>query len=164
MSRSITFKLDKENRLEINFGIYCIMMYYAAQVNPIRAKKLMESSISEANFRFEYNLEDGGVTPDEDAAHYVYSDIQDIVPFINNEVIPALTAETYDEILDDKYGGKENFFDSYYESENYLGFFGVNPNELFDGNKYSIRGEFKSLRDFFQVVIQKNKVYEVWVN
>lgn len=163
MSRAIYFILDEDNKLEINFGTYCIMMYYAAQVNPIRAKKLFDASMSESVYRLEYELDDDGLSLDNWEAHYVYTDIQDIVPFINNEVIPALTAEPYDEVLDDKYGGKNNFRNIYYQSEDYLVFFGVDPDELFDGNKYSMLGEFDRLIDFFQVVIQKNKVYEVVV-
>lgn len=163
-SRQIHFKLDNNNRTDINFGIYCIMMYYAAQVNPVRSKRLFNASLNEWEYRVEYELDKGDLTSNDWEAHYVYADLQDIVPFINNEVIPALSNEPYDEILTQKYSGVANFMDIYYQSEDYLTFFGLAETELFDGNKYSMRGEFKALKDFFQVVVQQNKLYEVWVD
>lgn len=164
MSRVKYFKIDNTNDdlyLEMDFGTYALMMYYASQVNYAKAEKLFNATLSEWKYRVEHNIDKGDFDSDNDTAHFVPQEITASITFINNEVIQELTNETNEDLID-KYGGQANFETFFCDNNSFLVALGVGD-EVYDESKYALRGNFKALRDILQEAVNRNKPHKTLV-
>jgi hypothetical protein len=127
----------------------------------------MEASISESTYRYEKNLPEENDTSDNHLAHYGVAEMPEIINFIDNHLLIALRKESPDiDIVTDMYGGVSNFIDLYYET-NYLGYFGIGEDDIFEGDTGYVPNlidKAAELRNFFQRVIDLNRPYKVFVN
>jgi hypothetical protein len=139
----------------ISFGTFSLCMYYAAQLNTVKAKKLMEATISEWKYRAEYELSEGGLTSDDEEAHFVPSEIQEVIIFLENDLIPALNNETQDLLV--QYGGKSSFINLYYNSVEYLKFNGISEDEFFDSDGETLSHYMSRLKIILQYSLSVNQ-------
>ena len=159
-TRGFYFSIDELDKVA-DFGTYALAMYYAKQVNAIKAKYLLEATFSEWKYRVENDLPEDGLEGLEDfESHFVPSEIKDVISFIENEVIPALNNETQN--LIDKYGGRDNFQTLYYTNPDYLICLGFDDDEYYVDN-YGVRGFFIDLKEILSYCLIHNKPYEVLV-
>ena len=159
-TRAIYFEYDNNIEL-ISFGSFALCMYYATQLNIEKAKKMLEATMSEWNFRVEYDLSKEDLTSDNENAHFVVSEIQETIIFLENEVIPSLINETQDLLF--KYGGKSNFVNLYYNSVEYLKFNGINQNEYYDSDNKTLAHYMTRLKMILQHSISTNRPCIVYV-
>ncbi|WP_415326348.1 hypothetical protein [Chryseobacterium sp. MMS23-Vi53] len=170
MSRRIYFKVtgedDWQKQLDPHMVSIAILIFYANNLNPLMGEKMMEASISENKFRYEKDLLEEEYTSDNFSAHYGVAEMPELINFIDNHLLIALRNESPDiDIITDIYGGISNFIDQYYEID-YLGYLGINDDEIFEGDTGFIPNLITraiELRDFFQRVKDLNKPYEVYV-
>jgi hypothetical protein len=164
MSRRLKhFELAEANELELymEFGTYVLMMYYIAQIDYQKALKLFHATISEWKYRVEYELDEGMYDSENYTCHFVPTEIQESIAFIDNQVIPALGNETYEDILV-KYGCKANFENIYNDNNTFLIFLGVYDEE-YDDSKYALRENFRRLKNVFQESLNRNIPFKTWV-
>ncbi len=163
MTRTKYFELAEANELvlEIEFGTYVLMMYYIAQIDYQKALKLFHATISEWKYRVEYELDEGMYDSENYTCHFVPSEIQESIAFIDNQVIPALQNETYEDVLV-KYGGKANFENIYNDNNTFLIFLGA-YDEVYEDSKYGMWGRFEKLRNVFQESLNRNIPFKTWV-
>jgi len=160
-TRGFYYSIDNINKVE-DFGTYALAMYYVKQINASKGKKLLEATLSEAAYRFENELPSGGLDGLEDfEAHYVRSDLQEVIFFIENDLIPALNNETQNLLV--KYGGRANFVDLYYTNPDYLIALGVDDDEFYMADPSSIAAFLLDLKDVFEYSLSVNKPCEVLV-
>lgn len=152
---------NEDLHLEFEFSTYVLMMYYAAQLDYNNALKLFHATITEWNYRVEYELNEEGINSDNVTAHFVPSEIADSILFINNQLIPALIAEPLENIVD-KYGGEVNFEATYNDNNTFLLFLGIYDEEYY-GDKYEIIAFLKVIRNIFQESLNTNTPYHTWV-
>lgn len=157
-TRGFHFSIDEIDKVT-DFGTYAIAMYYAKQINILKAKILFEATLSEWKYRVEHELSEDGLDGLEDfEAHFVPSEIEDVISFIENEIVPALSNETQN--LLEKYGGRANFLELYYTNPDYLIALGLDDNEFY-GDNYGIKGFFIELKEVLSYSLIHNKPCEV---
>jgi len=156
-TRSKKFYLENE-ALELGFGTYTMLMYYALTLNSVKGKKLFDATMTEWAYRVNYDLDLTGITSSDIGAHFVISDIQDAISFIDGDLINALESEKEDLLT--KYGGKSNFEENVNSNEGIIGFVGV-ADEYYIDDPESLIGIAEMLKDFLQVAVNLNKSYNV---
>lgn len=159
-TRAIYFEHNNEID-HFDFGTYALCMYYAAQLNTAKAKKLMEATISEWKYRVENELSEGSLTSDDDEAHFVPLEIQEVITFLDNDLIPALNNETQDLLV--QYGGKSSFVNLYYDSAEFLKFNGISENEFFESDGKSLAFYLNRLKIILQYSLSENQPCIVYV-
>ncbi|MCD9575457.1 hypothetical protein [Flavobacterium soyae] len=159
--RSIFFEYNEEDE-HFDFGTFSLCMYYAAKLNPSKAKKLFEATISEWKYRVEYELPLENLESKNREVHFIPSEVQDSIIFLENDLIPALNNETQD--LLKQYGGKSSFINMYYSSVDFLKFNGIDENEYFDGNGENLAHYMNRLKIALQYSLTVNQPLIVYVN
>lgn len=161
-SRAIFFECDNEDHdIHFDFGTFALCMYYAVQLNVDKAKKLFDATISEWKYRVEYELPIGNLISENYEAHFIPSEIEETITFLENDLIPALNNEIPNLLI--QYGGISNFLDLYYNSAPFLGFNGVFENEVFDGDGKSLAHYMNLLKIILQYSLSVNKPCDVHV-
>lgn len=163
MTRAKYFKLVEANelKLEIEFGTYVLMMYYIAQIDYQKALKLFQATLPEWEYKVEYESDDGVFDSENYTCHFVPSEIQESIAFIDNQVIPALQNEAYEDVLE-KYGGKANFENIFDLNNTFLNILGA-YDEDYDDSKYALRENFRRLKNVFQESLNRNIPFKTWV-
>lgn len=160
-TRSIFFEYNNEDE-HFDFGTFSLCMYYAAKLNATKAKKLFESTISEWKYRVEYEIPLQNITSDDDEAHFVPSEIQETILFLENDLIPNLNNETQNLIK--QYGGETNFINLYYNNYDFLKFNGITENEYFDGDTKNLAHYMNRLKVALQHSLTVNQPLIIYVN
>ncbi|WEK18007.1 MAG: hypothetical protein P0Y49_14515 [Candidatus Pedobacter colombiensis] len=161
MARGIFFSCE-DVHLTIDFGTYALLMYYSMLTNYPKAQKLFDATLTEWQFRIEYDLPRDSFTSSDIDAHFVPSEIQESIEFIDNEVIPALNNETQDLIV--KYGGRDRFSDTINGSADFIGALGIEDDEFYYDAPESLIGIITSLKEFFQYASLVNRQYKIYVH
>ena len=160
-TRGIYFEINNQENV-IDFGTYALMMYYAKQINASKAKQMFNATLSEWKYRIENSLPTENLDGLEDfEAHFVPLELQGVISFIANDVIPALNSEPRG--LIEKYGGRDNFLKLYYTNPDYLAALGINNNEFYD-ELYGVKVAFKELHDLFEYSLSINTPYQVSIH
>lgn len=159
-TRAKYFIYDDEE-YHMDFGTFSLCMYYAAQLNVVKAKKLFDATMSEWKFRVEYELPKGGLTSDDEEAHFVPLEIQEVITFLENDLIPALNNEIQD--LLDQYGGKSNFINLYYNNAEFLKFNGIDENEFFDSDGKTLADCMNYIKIILQYSFTANQSFITYV-
>jgi len=167
MSREIFFSKtgdsDWEHNVIIPFGLYSLLLYYSSNNSSSGGELLFNASISEWYYRHINNLSKNGLTVNDYEAHFGHNDIQSLLNYLNNQLIPALNNETEGDIVSGMYGGLENYYELFNNATNYLKEFGLFENDLYGYYVSEVIDIAIELRDFFQRVKDNNMKYEVSV-
>lgn len=161
MGRIITFKLNNSTEF-FDFGTYALINYYAKQLSLLSSKKLLEAGLTEYEYRWEYELPLDGFTPDDEIAHFVPSDVEDVVVFLENELIPALNNEVKN--LIEIYGGKKSFVKLFYTNPEHLAFLGISEDDFFEGDGEQLSFQLSSFKVFLQSALASDTAYSVVVD
>ncbi|KOS04788.1 hypothetical protein AM493_01060 [Flavobacterium akiainvivens] len=156
MARIILLELGDEE-IYFDFGTYGIMMFYAKQINSQKGKKLFDSLLSEYSYRVMYDLPLGNITYHNYLAHFVVSEIQEVINFLNDDVIISLNNENLN--LLDQYGGVHSFIDMYYLDAGYLENLGLTSDEHFNGSISFLIQQFENLISFYEYALLSNETY-----
>jgi hypothetical protein len=113
-------------------------------LNTSKAKKLFDATLSEWEYRFNYNLSEGDLTSSNREAHFVVSEIQESIVFLENDLIPALNNESQD--LLKKYKNIPNFINLYDSTTEFLRFYGVFENDFSESDGESLAHYMNLLR------------------
>lgn len=151
---------DKE--LILDFGTYALLMYYAKQIDPIKGRKLINTTISEWSYRIENEIPLADITNDNYEVHFVISEINEVISFIESELINSLNSESTNLIT--KYGGNSNFVSLYETSPDYLKVLAFSESEFFDGDPNQLIFLLNELKQFFQYTLSQNQAFRVYVN
>lgn len=153
------------NVTTIRFSQYYILMYYASLISEIEGLKLMNASLTEESCNNQNGLPVKNT--DNNMAFYVPNQLQDVINFLNNQVLPALQNEQEEtDLVMDIYGGIDNFIDRWYSGAAYLKNFNVFEDEIepeFSGYVPNIIDTAVTVRDFFKSSINQNESYEILV-
>jgi hypothetical protein len=155
------FELN-DQELTFDFGTYALLMYYAKQINPIKGKKLINATISEWSYRIENEIPLGNITSDNHEAHFVISEINEVISFIDFELVNSLNSESKNLIT--KYGGSSNFVNLYETNLDYLKVLAFSDCEFFDGDPSQLILFLNELKQFFQYALSQNQAFRVYVN
>ena len=143
----------------LDFGTYAILMYYALMLNSTKGKKLFDATMSEWAYKVNYELDLNEITDSDINAHFVISEIQEAITFIEEELINALRSETQNLLI--KYGGRSNFQKIVNSNDGIIGFLGLDNEEFYiDKPTYLIEIAHK-LKDFLHMAVTLNMPYEV---
>lgn len=151
---------DKE--LILDFGTYALLMYYAKQIDPIKGRKLINTTISEWSYRIENEIPLVDITNDNYEVHFVISEINEVISFIESELINSLNSESKNLIT--KYGGNSNFVNLYETNPDYLKVLAFSDSEFFDGDPNQLIFLLNELKQFFQYTLSQNQAFRVYVN
>jgi len=151
---------DKE--LILDFGTYALLMYYAKQIDPIKGRKLINTTISEWSYRIENEIPLVDITNDNYKVHFVISEINEVISFIESELINSLNSESKNLIT--KYGGNSNFVNLYETNPDYLKVLAFSDSEFFDGDPNQLIFLLNELKQFFQYTLSQNQAFRVYVN
>ena len=83
-------------------------------------------------YRHINNLSENEINSDDDRAHYNFDNIQPLLNFLNNQLLPALTNEPEVGMVSNVYGGEQNYNDLFNNSTNYVGKFALFEDEISD--------------------------------
>jgi hypothetical protein len=158
--RAIYFEYNNEEE-HISFGTFSLCMYYATQLNINKAKKLFDATMSEWSFRINYDLPQNGLTSIDDNAHFISSEIQEVIIFLEDDLVPALNNETQDLLV--QYGGKSNFINIYYNNAEFLKFNGIDENEFFDSDGETLAHYMNRLKIILQYSLIANQPFLTYV-
>ena len=159
-TRAIYFEYNNEN-YHMDFGTFSLCMYYATQLNINKAKKLFDATMSEWGYRVDYDLPQNGLTSNDEMSHFVPSEIQEAITFLQNEVIPALNNQTLDLLV--QYGGKSNFINLYYNNADFLKFNGISEDEFFDSDGETLADCMNRLKIILQYSLTANQAFKTHV-
>ena len=146
--------------MEINFGTYVLMFYYAKQISYEKAKLLYDTTLSEYQYRIDYDLPLGNLTYDDDGCHFDVGEFHRAIDFIENELIPELGNEKQD--LLGKYGGKESFYDMFDKDSGFIE--AEIYDEYYDSNPLNIAAVLDGLKNLLSNAILINKTYRVLIH
>ncbi|MEN0055011.1 MAG: hypothetical protein AAGC65_15160 [Mucilaginibacter sp.] len=155
------FRLNDEE-LTFSFGTFSLIMYYAKQVDYANGKKMFDATQSEYYYRVNYDLPEGDLTDLDRQAHFVVADVQQVVSFIQNKLIPSLNTEPIG--LLEKYGGRDNFYDLFYIDMDFLQAIGIGDNEYYDDSPQDLIAYLNQYKDFLQYALSINQAYKVYVD
>lgn len=158
--RAIYFELDDRNQ-HFDFGTYALLMYYAKSVNSRLAKKFLDSTFSEYEYRIIYDLSVDTLDEESRTAHFIASEIQEIIEFLEQELIPSLENESRN--LFEKYGSKENFYELFYSNVEFLDPLGIYHDECYNDEPKGLIFLIKILIRFMQSALSLNIPYSVFV-
>lgn len=151
-----------DQELTFDFGTYALLMYYAKQIDPIKGKKLLYATICEWSYRIENAIPLGNITSDNDEAHFVASEIIEIISFIDSQLVNNLNSESKNLIT--KYGGNSNFVNLYETNSDYLKVLAFSDSEFFDGDPKQLIFLLNELKQFLQYALSQNQAFRVYVN
>lgn len=156
-------KYFEYNDEEIHFdlGTFALCMYYAVQLDVTKAKKLFDATLSEWAYRLDYDLPIGSLTPVDEEAHFVLSEIQEAIIFLENDLIPALNSETLDLLI--QYGGITNFINLYESTTDFLRFYGIFENEFSESDGESLAHYMGLLKLYLQDSLSANQPFITYV-
>lgn len=163
-SRSIYFHRYDDILMNVELGTFTMALYHAAQLDSVKGEKLINTTIPEVLYRLGVDFEGdaGGLSSEDFEAHFVPSEIQEVILFIENDLIPVFNNENKN--LIDHYGGVSNFVDLWFNSQRYLLHYGIGEEEFFEeDNTRGLAlwmGEYKKL---LQASLDLNRPFEVWV-
>ncbi len=86
---------------------YTMLIYYACKLNASNGKLLYALTSNQYTYYRLYSLSTTNVVLDEDKAYFDATLYQNLIDFINNQLIPQLNNESND--LLEKYGGYDSF-------------------------------------------------------
>jgi len=160
-TRAIHFDVYFDNPSEfdmtIDFGTYSLMVYYAKQLNYEKAKLLYDATLSEYYYRATYNKPLDDLT-DEYSSHFNSDEIQQVIDFIENDLIPELNNEKQD--LIEKYGGREGFYDRFEKDEGFIRGF-IYEDEWYYSDPLQISSLLDAFKSLLSHVIFINQAYRV---
>jgi hypothetical protein len=160
--RAVYFSLNEKEFL-YDFGTYALILYYSMQINRSTTEKLFDATQSEFYYRIHHQLPEDNYTDENESAHFVVTDIVDIVQYIENELIPTLANETEDLIT--KYGGEENFCKLFNNDEYLPNRIGIDfgDDEFYCGECFDLISDLRKLTDIFQYSLLLNQPLNVYV-
>lgn len=160
--RRATYFLFEDMCLFIDFGSYALAMYYAKQLNREKGKKLFDATISEYWYRCYYDLPRDNYTSENDEAHFVITDLEEVIAFMDNELLPALNDESEDII--NQYGGLDNFIELFYSNTNgtYLEEIGLYHHEYYESDGPALAFELEKIKDLFSHCLSLKEPYRVY--
>lgn len=162
MGRRIYFdrigETDWRNKFEMNFGLFCAVLYYSSKHNESNGEKLFYASITESDYRAYKGLSNNEVVTFGHDAHYSYSDLPPVINYLQNELIPALNNEG--DILLYSESTFKNLFDN---MTNYIDEFNLGQSDVVDYYSSDLTSAATALLTFFQRVKDNESRYEVWV-
>ncbi|MFH6943591.1 hypothetical protein [Flavobacterium sp. FlaQc-50] len=159
-SRAIFFEYNDEE-IHFDLGTFALCMYYAVQLDIVKAKKLFDATLSEWTYRVDYDLPEGNLTSDNQEAHFVVSEIQEAIAFIKDDLIPALNNEKQD--LLNQYGGISNFINLHDSTTTFLRFYGIFENDFSESDGESLAHYMGLLKTALQHSIYINQPNIVYV-
>ncbi|WP_419867924.1 hypothetical protein [Chryseobacterium sp. CT-SW4] len=169
MSRIISLKvigdIDWSKEVDLDFGSICVLVYYCSTINRPMSLKLMNALLTESTYRYENDIPSEAYTSDNPISHYGPENMQELIYFLTNQIIPNLSTQEID-LISQVYGGIENFINLYYDGPPFLGYFGIGNSELFEGfSGYTPNLVIcaTSLCAFFQRVKERNMKYEIYI-
>lgn len=136
----------------LDFGTYSLLLYYAMKLNYGKAKKMFDSTLTEWQYRVYNDLPRGSFDHNNTEAHIVIDDIQEVVQFIDEELIPALSNETQDLLV--KYGGKSKLADTINRSTDFIGELGLADDEFYYDDQIALVDISGKLKNIYQAVLQ----------
>jgi hypothetical protein len=170
MSRRIYFEVTGETdwtkKIDPDMGSVAVLIFYANNLNSIMGEKMVYSVLSESAYRFQKDLPESIYGSDNYSAHYGVSEMQELINFINNQLLPSLQSQQQDkDVVYDVYGGN-SFIDLYYDGPDYLGYLGIGDDDIIEGYTGYIPNLIQKatwLRDFYQRVKDLNQPYKVHI-
>lgn len=167
MSREIFFSKkgnpDWNYNVTIPFGLYSFVLFYASQNNSNGGELLFKGSISKWKYRHIHNLPKNGFSVTDYDAYYEPNELQPLIDYLNNQLIPALTNENEADISE-LYGGLDNYYNLFNNSTNYVGEFGLFESELYGYYVSQVIDAVVELRDFFQRIKDNSFQYEISID
>ncbi|REC63579.1 hypothetical protein DRF65_05665 [Chryseobacterium pennae] len=171
MSRRIYFEITEETdwtqKINPDLGSIATLIFFANNLNPVMGEKMMNSTLSEYSYRVEKDLPRGNYTIDNSSAHYGPDHMEELIHFIDGQLIPSLqNSLQHKDIVTDIYGGVRNFLNLYYDGPVYLGYIGIdesNSIEGYTGYIPNLMQKTLELKNFYQRVKILNKTYEVFI-
>jgi len=121
---------------------------------------MFNATCTEYQFRYNYGLSTNCIERWNDTVHFDSSEINEVVDFIDQQLIPPLNAETED--LEIKYGGLDKFIDVFYEQTNFLTRIGVHDKEYFDFDPRSIIFDLNNFREVLLEAHSLNKAHRAY--
>ena len=159
--RMVFFDLDDQEE-SIGFGTYALIMYYAKTINETEAKKFFDATLTEYEYRVNYDMSTDGLTPHNDKAHFNEDEIHDVITFIENKLVPALHNEPQD--LMEKYVSREHFYGLFYDNRGFLDILGINNDEFYYGSPDQLIFIINKLKVFLQYSLSVNKPCQIDVH
>lgn len=160
-NRAVIFNLE-DKELIINWGSYALILYYATQLDQLKAKVLYDITITEYWYRIIYNQPLEGWEKDNFAAHFNATKLSESIDFIQNTLIPALSLENQD--LINKYGGEQSFYNLFNNSNiDFFEFIGITSHESYD-DLSEIIFLLNLLSNTFQESIIKGKPFNRYID
>jgi hypothetical protein len=108
-----------EVEFEMSFAKYLVIMYYAKQMNEVKASNLFDVTDIEYRYWSRRNLPFEDTSIEYFQARYDQSALQEAITFLG-EVIMALNQEGSSDLMDDKYEGEEAFEAAMFAEQGFL--------------------------------------------
>ena len=145
--------------MEISFGTYVLMLYYAGQLNYQKAKLLYHATLSEYRYRINYDLPLGNLTDDDDGCHFDVTEFQQVIAFIENELIPELNKENQD--LIEKYGGEDGFYNKFNQNSGFIE--ASIYDEYYDSDPWEVAAVLTAFKSLLSNAILTNRLYRCFI-
>lgn len=167
-TRTILFFTSIDNTGEAfygqaDWGNVCFMLFYASKVNPTKAKTLLRLIFGEGTYQSTYNLPYTYTGDGQFITHTFNAQLlQEAIIFLQNEVFPALMleAQTYYDIITQKYGGPKMMDDRITSGEEQVTDMIGCIDEYFHDSTEMLAHFCLYIKDFFQAVLNSGTDYE----
>jgi hypothetical protein len=160
--RGIYFCIDEKVEY-FAFGTYGLIMYYAKQLDLANGKRFFDSTLTEFYYKLNYNLDTGSLTDSDDTARYDGGELQQVINFIGNQLIPSINNEQTNLLL--KYGGEHNFLNFFYTNMEYLEAMDLlEGQEDYDDNPAQLAFRLNQFNSFLQYAFSQNRAYTIFIN
>jgi hypothetical protein len=146
-----------------DWGNVCFMLFYASKVNPTKAKTLLRLIFSEGTYQSTYNLPYTYTGDGQFITHtFNVQLLQEAINFLQNEVFPALMleAQTYYDIITQKYGGSKMMDDRITSGEEQVTDMIGCIDEYYHDDTEMLAHFCIGIKDFFQAVLNSGTDYE----
>ncbi len=147
----------------VEWGSVCFTLFYASKVNPAKAATLLRLIFSEGIYQMTYDLPFTYTGDNQFITHTFNAQLlQEAISFLQDDVFPALMleAQTYDDIIGQKYGGTKMMDDRITSGEEMVTDMIGCKDEYYDDDTEMLAHFCLFIKDFFQAVLNSGTDYE----
>ena len=168
MSRRIELDINKYDAnasgFYTSYDSFGAILYYAFTINQNLAFQLFKAMISEYTYKSSYNIPLGNLTDDNEDVYLSLPELQGVITFLNNQVIPSLQGLPVNLDLSLNWNIANSLEAFLMNQGSFFEKFAIDDIEK-DGYTVSyFILVFIQLKDFFQEALNQNIIYKVRIS
>jgi hypothetical protein len=151
-----------DKQFEISFPKYIVIMYFAKQINELKASNLFDVTDSEFHYWQRRNIQFDYSATDYYQARYDVLAIEEAIAFLSEIILALEQEDPSKDLVNNKYGGDEAFMSAIANEQSFLSEMSfILDEDIYDADL--VAGNAITLREALEFILDSNLPYFVYV-